>query len=113
MKIAKNENKGEFADFSKFTLYMISKILHEDSHYRYGHFRKNPRIHPRYHFCDFPLQMTFRLGNLNFEISRNSAYHWSDADCNMSELQCTVYRLLIAVKDSNRDYDFWLVGPEV
>ena len=64
-------------------------------------------------FCDFPLQMTFRLGNLNFEISRNSAYHWSDADCNMSELQCTVYRLLIAVKDSNRDYDFWLVGPEV
>ena len=32
-----------------------------------GWIRKNPGIHPSYHFYDFPLK------NENFEISRNSS----------------------------------------
>ena len=39
-----------------------------------GCIRKNPRIHPNYHSCDFPQKWQFRPEIENFEISRNSAY---------------------------------------
>ena len=44
MKSHKNDNKDEFLDFYKFTLYMIFKNFHENSHYRNGHFRKIAKI---------------------------------------------------------------------
>ena len=62
----KNDNLVEFLDFYEFTLFMIFKNFHENSHYRNGHFQenrenyiywlvlKNPRILLSYHSCDFP-----------------------------------------------------------
>ena len=45
MKNHKNDNKDEFLNFYEFTLYMIFKIFHEDSHYRNGHFQENRENH--------------------------------------------------------------------
>ena len=36
--------------------------------------RENPRIHPGYHFCDFPSKWHFRLTNEILEIAQNLAY---------------------------------------
>ena len=45
MKNHENDNLGEFLDFYEFTLYMILKIFHENSHYRNGHFQENRENH--------------------------------------------------------------------
>ena len=65
-KITKNAN-SEFPDFRAFTLDMKqSRVI-----------SRNLGIHPISIFCDFPKKSQFRLGNENFEISRNSAYAYN------------------------------------
>ena len=44
MENHKNDNYGEILELDEITLYMISKIFHENSYYRNAHFPKNNDI---------------------------------------------------------------------
>ena len=50
IEIHKNDNKSEFPDFNEFTLHMIFKNFHENSHYRNDHFLEN---HENYKWVEF------------------------------------------------------------
>ena len=45
MENTKTDNKGDTLDFYEFTLDMIFKHFHENSHYRNGHFQENRGNH--------------------------------------------------------------------
>jgi len=50
MKNHKNDNQGGFWDFHEFTLNMIFRNSHENSHYRNGHFHENRENHIKLEF---------------------------------------------------------------
>ena len=51
----------EFADFLKMTIAMMAINAKNSKQLYIGWIRKNPEIHPTYHFCDFPQKCQFRL----------------------------------------------------
>ena len=80
-----NDHWGEFSDFYEFTLCMIFKIFHENSHYRNGHFQENRENHIKGEFVKIrkftlviivmisPQKWQFGLKIGNFVISQNTA----------------------------------------
>ena len=74
----KNDDKGEFSDFTLYNFRDFSgndhscdgDFLENFSKSYTGWLRKDPWIHLSYHFCDFSWQLRLKLKI--FEISRNS-----------------------------------------